>query len=462
MNQKKRIDLSWITGTQLLILLGFGLFIGSGTWETALVVELTKVFQVRDSDIGRLMALQAGLVVLLGLLGGYLSDRMRRTWLWASGYCLVALSSLLIAIGIRLHIDFSLFLALKLLAGLGLGITSPLPFIMLIDAAPAQKRNLMFGLLMVIGAMGGGLGQLVPSLCLGLKNGLEIAYMGFGVIMLLSSLLLAFAKDPKRGAQDACLKDVLADDCAEYDYHLRLGDIKAIAAKPINLLIASYNALIYIPTSFISAWLITHLVRKYNMSELHATLALFVGFSGALIGSMIGGILADKPRLSDGKGRVSIAMVSAALALPLYFVSFIQLWPWMVVALLLFSANVCNNTANPAMASLIQEVNLPEHRGVWTALNGIVVGVANMFCLWAPPLLAEALGGNYARPFMLAALLICPLSIGLLIMIRRRIQRDIGGLNAVLAERAAQVKARLSESNTLGHNGLGAGEEMPA
>jgi nitrate/nitrite transporter NarK len=103
----KRIDLSWLTGIQIVIVFGFFIFVTIASWEPPLVVELTKRFGIKDSDMGRLMALQAGLSTLFGLLGGYLSDRVRRTWLWAMGLFIVFISTLFIWVG--LHNGLSLY-----------------------------------------------------------------------------------------------------------------------------------------------------------------------------------------------------------------------------------------------------------------------------------------------------------------------------------------------------------------
>ena len=171
----KRINPRWVTGTQIVIVIGFCLFVIAASWETPSVVELTKHFGIKDSDMGRLMGLQNGLMTLFGLVGGYLSGRYRRTWLLGSGF----------SYGRRLfayHMDrpapghelSELFFLLKLITGICLGITWPLPFIMLMDAVPMERA---YSLCSVTFCSHGGSGQcalgIFAFICLSLELGLE-------------------------------------------------------------------------------------------------------------------------------------------------------------------------------------------------------------------------------------------------------------------------------------------------
>jgi MFS family permease len=456
----KRLDLSWLTGTQIAIVIGFCLFVAAASWETPLVVELTQHFGIRDSDVGRLMGLQNGLMTLFGLLGGYLSDRYRRTWLWGLGFLMAAASSLIIWIGLRQGISFESFFLLKLITGICLGITGPLAFIMLMDAVPLERRNLMFGILFFMGGMGNALGAFLPSICVSLKWGLEGAYSLLAFLMLASAVLMALSRDPKRGAQDACLKDVLAQGCVEYDFHIRPADIKAVMSKPINLLIGSYSALNLIPMQFISLWMITYLVRSYGMAEVMASLVMMICFFGLVTGNVLGGYVADRPRLRSAEGRIKLAIICAIMAMPFLMASFVSKWPWMGLISLMLVGWTFYGSANPAIGSLGQEVNLPEHRGVWTSFNAIICGVANMACLWAPPIIAEMFGGDYAKPFMLSSLVFMPV-VFILLVIRRRIQRDVGHVNNVLAERAEQMQLKLAQELS-DQTSYAAGEESVA
>jgi MFS family permease len=280
---------------------------------------------------------------------------------------------------------------------------------------------------------------------LSLKWGLEGAYFSLAFLMLASAVLMALSRDPKRGAQDACLKDVLAQGCVEYDFHMRPADIKTVASKPINLLIGSYNALNLIPMQFISLWMITYLVRSYGMAEVMASLVMMICFIGLVTGNVLGGYVADRPGLRSAEGRIKLAMICAIVAMPFLMVSFISKWPLMGLALLMFVGWTFYGSASPAIGALGQEVNLPEHRGVWTSVNNIISGVANMACLWAPPIIAEKMfGGDYARPFMLSSLVFVPI-VFILLVIRRRIQRDVGHVNNVLTERAEQMQLKLAQ-----------------
>jgi MFS family permease len=180
------------------------------------------------------------------------------------------------------------------------------------------------------------------------------------------------------------------------------------------------------------------------MTEMIASLVMMICFVGLVTGNVLGGYVADRPRLRSAEGRIKLAMICAIVAMPFLMVSFISKWPLMVLTALMFVGWTFYGSASPAIGALGQEVNLPEHRGVWTSVNNLIAGVANMACLWAPPIIAEMFGGDYARPFMLSSLVFVPV-VFILLVIRRRIQRDVGHVNSVLTERAEQMQLKLAQ-----------------
>ena len=111
---------------------------------------------------------QAGLLVSSGLIGfmigalanGPIADRIGRKPTLLAGLLLAATLSLCTAIWAR---SFGIFLVMRLLTGLGLGVLLPLSVTLVNETAPRSATNLLMGCMMVGWSAGGVLAALVGA-----------------------------------------------------------------------------------------------------------------------------------------------------------------------------------------------------------------------------------------------------------------------------------------------------------
>jgi MFS family permease len=174
------------------------------------------------------------------------------------------------------------------------------------------------------------------------------------------------------------------------------------------------------------------------LNELGATILMTIVCIGQPFGYILGGALADRAYNQHRTGRLRVMIICGILA-PIFFLAGI-LTPFhlMLYVPLVLIANVfIAATATPA-STIGLEVNLPEHRGTFTALGFLVTNGARAAAWWLPPLIAVAYGGNYTMAFVYMALLYVPF-IALCAFMMLRIEPALEHVWAILAARAESL-----------------------
>jgi hypothetical protein len=153
------------------------------------------------------------------------------------------------------------------------------------------------------------------------------------------------------------------------------------------------------------------------------------------------------PRLRSERGRIKLAMISACLAMPFLMIQLREqvarmgLIALMFVGWTFFGALPCHGLAHaggePARA-----------RGVLVAVNSIIAGTA-ICLLLCPAVDRRDVRQRLCHTFMLSSLVFVPI-MGLLLVMRGRIKRDVGAVNSVLAERASSSGPNWLTSFTIG------------
>jgi AAHS family 4-hydroxybenzoate transporter-like MFS transporter len=176
-------------GTVVLLLGLVTLFDGYDTFAPSYVIPYAiKGWSLPPS--------QAGLLVSSGLVGfmigslavGLIADRIGRKPTLLGGLVIASLFDMLIALHAR---SFGEFIALRLLAGLGLGMLLPLSVTLINEFAPRRSTNLLVGLVMVGWSSGGILAALM-GLVLAPRFGWPALFWvdGVGLVLALACALL--------------------------------------------------------------------------------------------------------------------------------------------------------------------------------------------------------------------------------------------------------------------------------
>lgn len=415
-------------------------------YETPLIVKLSQHYGVRDSDLGQLLAVTLVIMSVMQLVWGYWTDKFSRIRLMAISLFIITACALLTGVSLVLNMPFAVFAGLKLASGIGLAAIGPVIGSVIMDAVPATKRSSAFGWIGLAWGIGGGLGPLMASFCVDQGLGLSGAYLAAAVLCLGSAILALCTREPERGAQDEAIRELVAGGEAHYAYRIRPSDFPLILRKPANLLVGGATMLYQLPVQLLGFWFITYMMRQHGVNEMQATTMFLIAFAGQPLGNIIGGILSDRVAGRGERQRLSFMIAMAIMAqITLVAALVLPLHVWVFLALMLV-ANAFISGGGPGLSTIGLEINLPEHRGVFSALMGLITNIVQAFSWWLPPLIAASFGGDYGKSFLICTAVFLPL-VGLYLVVARRIGRDIAAVGAVLQTRAGELSRPPAEDS---------------
>jgi MFS family permease len=187
--------------------------LGPRHWTVVLILGLVTLFDGYDTFAPsyvipyaikgwHLPPSQAGLLVSSGLVGfmigsllvGLIADRVGRKRTLLGGLLVAGLFDLVIASSAR---SFEVFIALRLLAGIGLGMLLPLSVTMINEFAPRRATNMLVGFVMV-GWSGGGILAALMGLLLAPRFGWPALFWVDGLAIPLALMCaLALRESPR-------------------------------------------------------------------------------------------------------------------------------------------------------------------------------------------------------------------------------------------------------------------------
>ncbi len=342
----------------------------------------------------------AGTILIVGFSSvawGYMADLGTRrrlliygTLVWSAAFLLTGFAH-----------SYVQFVASQVIAALGLGGIRSVGFSAISDLVAPQRRGLMLGLWGVSQGIGTGLGIFLGG-ALGAEDWhtpfLMVAGSGF-----VGALLCLAAYEPQRGQAEHELGHALASG-KEYPYTIEPADILRLVAKPSNRwLIAegltsqiAYGSLLWLPRLFTAK----AQAEGYGLATaiiVGTLLALLFQIGGAF--SVIGGHLGDMWQRRDPRGRALLSTIGILGAVPFYLAMFFlpmhgldvpdggSTWailgallrdaftnPWVAGAFFLgLFALALTGVDSPNWLALINDVNLPEHRGTVFGLGNLSI-----------------------------------------------------------------------------------------
>jgi len=410
-----------------------------GGFEVPLVVKITGFYGISDSIFGLMLGLTTVVMGVASVPWGYWTDRYRRIKLLIISMGFIFACMLTLALCLQLRLPFWMFFTVNLLWGFGLAGIGPITASMAMDSVPLPQRGAAFGWFGVAFGGGGALGMLMASGCMQLHLSLALTYLLAAIVQGIFFLALFSFAEPRRGVQDEALHDALRAGQGEYNYAIEPHDLKMLVQKPINLLLAITGVFAGFTPAVLMIWFVTFAMRNHGLSELAATVLTLVAFAGQPVGSVVGGVLADRAYRWKRTGRVAVMFLTAALA-PVFLIAAFalpfRLFPFVPLMIL---TNFFITAGAPAATAISLEVNLPEHRGTITAFY-IICGSLSLGLAWLiPPLIAEAFGGQYQYAMIMSTAAYLPLIITYF-LINSRIEKDLDHVNSILGERAKQIQ----------------------
>lgn len=263
-----------------------------------------------DADMGRLAtAFMLGYFITSPIFG-YLGDRISRRKLmaigvigWSLGTCLTGVAQI-----------FSFMIFCRVMVGLGEASFGAIGPAVISDAFSGKKRNQAITIFSVAVPIGAAIGFALGGY-LGATLGWRAAFFITGFPGFLLAILLFTIPEPSRGQSDGTL--ATADKV----------NIKKLGAlfrnKQYMLATIGYVFYTFAMGAF-SFWGPAFLSRVHGMNVNDAT--MFLGpalIVGGLLGTLLGGYLANKWRRKNPAGYAILLSVSVFIAVPFSFISFL-------------------------------------------------------------------------------------------------------------------------------------------
>lgn len=278
------------------------------------LVPIGLEFGLDDTDLGLLLTLFGVTYGLFALWLGELADRISRRRILALG---VAFSALMTALGAAAT-SFATLAATRMGVGVGQAGMMPAGQALLADAFPPERRATLVGVV----AMGAPLGILTALAVGGFAVehfGWRACFVGSGVLgLLLAGVLARFLHEPPRGFSEGRTGEAL-EAPRVVSVVRRLGALRSFRHLLAAVTFASMGAMSQ------AQWTPGFLQRVHGMPLSRAGLVLAaVGVASAL-GSLLGGVLADRMARRDLRWYAWVPALASLLSAPLFAVAF--LWP---------------------------------------------------------------------------------------------------------------------------------------
>ncbi len=430
-----------------------------------LIPVISEDLGVSETAIGVVTALNILIVGVASVVWGFLGDRGGRkrlllygTFTWSIAFFFAGLAG-----------SYVQFLVFEILAAVGMGCIASVGFSVISDFVPPRRRGLMMGLWGLSQGLGVGGGLLLGGL-LGAEDW-SVPFFVVAAAGLVFAALYFLAYDPERGRTEEALAGVFAAG-GEYEHTITAGDVLRLVQVRSNVWLVAqgftaqfaYGSLIWLPRMFAAK------VEAQGFSLETATIvgSLFaVIFQVGGLFSLLGGHIGDRWQRRDPRGRAMLSAIGILGAIPFYLGLFflpmhgldlpdgggtfevvvavllsVVTNPWVAGAFVLgLIALALTGVDAPNWFALINDVNLPEHRGTTFGLGNLTFSVGRSLGNGVIGLTFGYLAASYAEPlnFVLGLALFQVFFLPTAFFYYRASKttpRDIAQVKATLASRA--------------------------
>ena len=310
-----------------------------------------------DTELGIVGGLAFSLIyAITGIVFGIAADRYVRVYIIAFGLTLWSAATALGAFAT----DFITLFWTRFFTGIGEASFFPCAISLIGERFPPERRGRALGIFGMAAAIGAGLGVGVGGRLAELLGWRQVflIYGAAGLLLLPAVLSLPEAHRPATTVRTEPALQVVRELLADRRLLLMwLAGCMAIAA-----------ALGY------AAWVPSYFVRHRGL-DVGAAGALFGGGAllGGIVGSLLGGMFADRRRRVRFAGEIDVSIASALIATPLMFLTISCLSPWIYVPIGLV-ASIAIYAFFPALQALLLALVPKERHGLAAALNVFFLG----------------------------------------------------------------------------------------
>ncbi len=320
----------------------------------ALLPAMKAELHFTDSEFGILGSAFIWSFAALSLVFGFYGDRISRTRLVAAG---AAVWSLMAMVTGRIS-GFTEQLATRVSVGAGESAYTVVAPSLIADYFSKKLRAKVFGLYSAAVPVGYALGYLLSGL-LEPQIGWRHVYIVVGVPGLFLAAVMFFLPEPARGGHEEKPHQILP-------FQESLRELFANGAFLCTIL--GYAVYTFV-VGGMAFWMPTYLVRHFAVGLQEAN-TVFGGVTvvGGILGTLLGGLLADRLERRTGNGYMKTCILGVSLAIPLLIFSFFfhEFHAYAVVLFFIEMALfMCISPLDSAVMSFVR----PEIRATAMALN---------------------------------------------------------------------------------------------
>ncbi|MEI8095830.1 MAG: MFS transporter [Spirochaetales bacterium] len=373
--------------TLLIIALMMLVLNTEGSVMSPKLATIEAEFGVTDSQIGLMMGLFTIIGAVVSLFWGYFADKTSRKFLFLLAILIGEIPCALTAFAT----DYSVFFALRILAGIGLGAAFPLVFAIIGDVFDEKQRPWASGMISVaiaVGTIAGGLiGGFVggehewrlPFLIASVPNFVFVALFWF------------FTPETKTAASEEATAELVASGYV-YPKTIKLADYAGLFNTKTNLYLLLQGIAGTIP------WGSFFFINKYlnenkGLSVGDATIVYLVFGLGMVLGNVFGGQIGGALFRKDPKLVPIFCGVTTLLGAAA--VIYVVLWApanLILLSILGFGAACLAAMTGPNAKTMLLDTNPPEHRGAIFSIFNITDSLGTGFGRFVAGMLSGAFG----------------------------------------------------------------------
>ncbi|MBY9006986.1 MAG: MFS transporter [Candidatus Lokiarchaeota archaeon] len=412
-------------------------------------------------ELGLMIGFSTFTMAFSGLLFGFLADKYSRKKLFSISISSLGISLLLtgfIPIGLGAP-SFSFFLGSIICQGFFAGAIAPIETSYINDSIEHSRRSEYYGNITALIFLVESVGSILAAFLFQNLYWREF-YWIIGFLAFLDGIVILYkAREPKRGANQEQLKDVLKLENVSYNYSLTKKTIRSTILRPTNLIALIEGIFTVILLAIPSFLLIAYLTGPpINISPFTGSIILLItGLPATIVGTIVFSKISDRLGKKKIQNRIYLIMISIiglfTLLIPIFLIpiphfsiengknlgivmSYPEVW---ILGIFSFAADMIIVLYIINQPPILQLINLPEAQGRVSSINQFLeligAGIGPIFVGF----LLIQLNQNYQFTVFIIVF------IGIIgcfawVFTIRTIDDDIKRINVILDERAKEMK----------------------